>query len=337
MTLRTIGLIVALVTLIVALGLLAMPLAAGAQQPKKIPRIGILGFARADDQRAQYGRELYRQGLREFGWVEGQNITIEWRNAEERAERFPDLAAELVRLGVDVLVTSAGDAAIRALKHATSTIPIVMAVSGDPVVSGHVASLARPGGNITGLSIQAAEVGGKRLELLKTAVPQASRVAVLWNAASPDKKLEWEDTQAAARALGVTLHSVEVRGPDDFDGAFATILAEPPDALVVFSDALTLTHQLRIVDFATQHRLPMVSEGKEFAVAGGLMTYGASLPALIRRSAYYVDRILKGAKPADLPVEQPMKFELVINLKAAQALDLTIPPILLFQADEVIR
>jgi putative ABC transport system substrate-binding protein len=205
------------------------------------------------------------------------------------------------------------------------------------VATGLVASLARPGGNITGLKIQAAEVGGKRLELLKEAVPQASRVAVLWNAGYPGKASELENTQVAARALGVMLHSVEVRGPGDFDAAFAAIAGRRPDALITFSDALTLNHQRRIVDFATQHRLPMISEGKEFAVAGGLMTYGASLPDLFRRAAYYVDRILKGAKPGDLPVEQPVKFELVINLKTAKALGLTIPPALLFQADEVIR
>jgi putative ABC transport system substrate-binding protein len=202
---------------------------------------------------------------------------------------------------------------------------------------GHVASLARPGGNITGLSLQAAEVGGKRLELLKAAVPQASRVAVLWNAASPGKGLEWHDTQAAARALGVTLQSVEVYGPDDFDGALAAIAREQPDALVVFADALTLSHQRQIVDFATQNRRPLMSEIREFAEAGGLMTYGASFPALLRRAAYYVDRILKGAKPADLPVEQPTKFELVINRKTAQALGITLPSTLLVLADEVIQ
>jgi putative ABC transport system substrate-binding protein len=280
---------------------------------------------------------VFQQGLRDHGWVEGQNLAIEWRFADGRAERLPDLAAELVRLGVDVLVTSSGDPAIRALKQATSTIPIVMAVSVDPVGTGLVASLARPGGNITGLSIMAAEVGGKRLELLKQAVPQASRVAVLWNASHPGKELEWQDTQVAARALGVTLHAVEVRGPADFDGAFGAIASERPDALITFADPLTLTHQRQIVDFATQHQLPMISEIQEFAEAGGLMTYGASLPALFRRAAYYVDRILKGVKPADLPVEQPMKFELVINLQAAKALSLTIPPALVFQADEVIR
>ena len=321
---------------ILALGLLTTPLVTNAQQAGKVPRIGYLSLVRADAPRTQDVREVIRQGLRDLGWIEGQTIALEWRYAEERAERLPDLAAELVRLQVDVIVTTSGEPAARAAKDATTTIPIVM-LSADPLGTGLVASLARPGGNVTGVSIQAAEVGGKRLALLKDAVPHASRVAVLWNTAFPGKDLEWHDTQVAARALGVTVHAVEVRGPDDFDGAFAVIARERPDALVVFADALTLGHQRRIVDFATQHRLPLISEIKEFAQAGGLMTYGASLPALMRRTAYYVDRILKGTKPADLPVEQPSKFELVINLKTAKALGLTIPPTLLILADEVLQ
>jgi putative ABC transport system substrate-binding protein len=332
MNLSAVGLIVTLI-----FAPLAAPLACAAQQAGKVPRIGFLALPGIDSPRAQYLLGMFRQGLREHGWVEGQNIAIEWRSAEGKAERLPDLAAELVRLRADVLVTSSGDPAIRALKHATSTIPIVMAVSVNPVGTGLVASLARPGGNLTGLSIMAAEVGGKRLELLRQAVPNASRVSVLWNTAHPGKDLEWQDTQVAARALGVTLHSVEVRGPADFDSAFAAIARERPDLLIVFTEVLTLTHQRQIVDFATQHRLPMISESREFAEAGGLMTYGASLPALLRRAAYYVDRILKGTQPADLPVEQPTKFELVINLKTAKALGITLPPALIFQADEVIR
>jgi putative ABC transport system substrate-binding protein len=324
-----------LVTLI--LSLLAAPLAADAQGARQVPRIGWLGLDAGTAPRTQYFNEVFRQGLREHGWIEGQNVTIEYRSAEGRAERFADLAVELVRLPVDVLVTWAGEAAIRALQHATSTIPIVMAVSAAPVETGLVASLARPGGNVTGLSIQAVEVGGKRLELLQQAVPQASRVAVLWNAAHPGKALQWHDTQGAARMVGVTLHAVEVRGPDDFDAAFARLSQERPDALIVFSDGLTLAHQRQIVAFTTQHRLPMISESKEFAEAGGLMTYGASLPHLVRRAAYYVDRLLKGAKPADLPVEQPTEFELILNLKTAQALGITFPPALLLLADEVIQ
>jgi putative ABC transport system substrate-binding protein len=322
---RIIGLIVLL-----ALGLMA-PLAAHAQSPAKVPRIGVLLFSGPDSAAV----EAFRQGLREHGWVEGQNLAIAWRFADGQAERLPALAADLVRLPVDVLVTHGPT--IRPAQQATQTIPIVMAVVTDPVSSGLVASLARPGGNLTGVSIGAAELGGKRLELLMQAVPRASRVAVLWNAALADKVPEWQGTQTAARALGVSLHSVEVRGPDDFDGAFATLARERPDALITLADALTLVHHRRIVAFATQHRLAMISELKDFAEAGGLMTYGPNGRALWRRAAAYVDKILKGAKPAELPVEQPMKFELVINLKAAQALGLTIPPILLFQADEVIR
>jgi putative ABC transport system substrate-binding protein len=267
--------------------------------------------------------------------VEGQNLAIGWRYADGRAEGLPALAADLVQREVQVLVTHGPT--IRPAQQATHTIPIVMAVVTDPVASGLVASLARPGGNLTGLSIGAAELGGKRLELLMQVVPQASRVAVLWNAALADKVPEWQGVQTAARALGVTLHSVEVRTPDDFDGALATLAKERPDALITLDDALTLAHHRRIVAFATQHRLAMISEVKDFAEAGGLMTYGPSGRDLWRRAAAYVDKILKGAKPADLPIEQPMKFELVLNLKTAQALGLTIPPTLLFQADEVFR
>jgi putative ABC transport system substrate-binding protein len=323
-----------LVTL--TLGILVVPIAATAQRAEPVPRIGYLRPGSAASQRGQHLQDVFRQGLQELGWVEGQNIAIEERWAEGRPERFPALAAELVRLSVDVLV-GGGNQAIQALRHATSTIPIVMAVSSDPVGVGLVTSLARPGGNITGVSIQAAEVGGKRLELLKEAVPRASRVAVLWNASDASKASELHDTQVAAHAFGMTLYSAEVRGPNDFDRAFAVILRERPDALLTFSDPLTLNHQRRIVDFAARHRLPLMSEAKEFAEAGGLMTYGASLPALVRRAAYYVDRILKGTKPADLPVEQPIKFELVLNHKTAQALGITFPPTLLVLADKVIR
>jgi putative tryptophan/tyrosine transport system substrate-binding protein len=243
----------------------------------------------------------------------------------------------LVHLPVDIIVPVASDPAIRAAQHATSTIPIVMAVSSDPVGTGFVASLARPGGNITGVSGLVPEVAGKRLQLLKEVVPQAARVAVLWNATHSGKGLEWHETQVAAQVLGVTLQSVEVRGPDDFAPAFAALTTERPDALITLAEPLTIMHRRQIADFAITHRLPMISQLKEFAEAGGLMTYGTSLPGLFQRAAYYVDRILKGAKPAELPVEQPMKFELVINLKTAKALGITIPPTLLFQADEVIQ
>jgi putative tryptophan/tyrosine transport system substrate-binding protein len=305
-----------------------------AQIPENVPRIGFLLFHHPDAPHVQSFLETFRQGLREHGWVEGQNLAIAWRYAEGRAEHLPALAAELVQLPVEVLVTHGPT--IRPAHHATQTIPIVMAVVTDPVGSGLVASLAQPGGNLTGLSIGAMELAGKRLELLLQAVPQASRVAALWNAALADKALEWQGTQLAAMALGVTLSLVEVRGPDDFDGAFDTLARERPGALITLAEALTIGYQRRIVAFATQHRLPMISELREFAEAGGLMTYGPSLPDLLRRAGSYVDKLLKGANPADLPIGQPTKFELVINLKTAHALGLTTPPTLLFQADEVI-
>jgi len=267
--------------------------------------------------------------------VEGDNLAIAWRYGEGRPEHLPALAADLVQLPVHVLVTHGPT--IRPAQQATHTIPIVMAVVTDPVESGLVASLAHPGGNLTGVSIGGAELGSKRLELLLQAVPGAARVAVLWNAALPDKVPEWQGTQTAARALGVALHSVEVRGPDDFDHAFGTLAQVRPDALITLADALTLTHHRRIVAFALEHRLAMISELKAFAEAGGLMTYGPSGPALWQRAAAYVDKILKGATPAELPIEQPMKFEFVINLKTAQALGLTLPPLLLYQVDEVLR
>jgi putative ABC transport system substrate-binding protein len=318
------------------LSLLAAPHVADAQQRGKVPQLGWLAGRSRADATATPNVEAFLDGLREHGWIEGHTIAIAFRSPEGRVERYPDLVAELVRLPVDVLFTSGGDSAAQAAKHATSTLPIVM-LSTDPVGTGLVASLARPGGNVTGVSLQAAEVGGKRLELLKDAVPQASRVAVLWNSAFPGKASELQDIQMAAQALGVTLVAIAVREPADLDPAFAAISQERPEALITFADPLTLTHQRRIVDFATEHRLPMISEIKEFAVTGALMTYGASLPALFRRAAYYVDRILRGTQPADLPVEQPTKFEFVINLKAAKELGLSIPPTLLVQADAVIK
>jgi putative ABC transport system substrate-binding protein len=260
----------------------------------------------------------FTDGLRDLGWVENQNFVFVFRYSEGRPERYPRLAAELVALKPDIIATGLGEPAIRAIKEATATIPIVMAVSADPVGAGLVASLARPGGNVTGLSILAPAVGGKRLQLLKEAVAKASRVAVLWNSAYPGKELELKDTEAAARPLRIMIEPVGVRGPDEFDKAFTAILRAHPDALIVFSDPLTLDHWRRIMDFVTSNRLPMISEIKEFAEAGAVMTYGASLPDLFSRAAYYVDKILKGAKPADLPVEQPTKFELVINLKTAK-------------------
>jgi ABC-type uncharacterized transport system substrate-binding protein len=317
--------------------LLTPPLAADAQPDKKIPRIGWLGFGTPTAYAAVPLLDAFREGLREHGWFEGQNIHIEYRGAEGKTERYPLLAAELVRLGLDVLVTSSGEPAGFALKGATATIPIVMATSTDPVGTGLVASLARPGGNITGLTLAGTDVAAKRLELLKAAVPTASRIAVLWNAAFPGKSLEMRETQAAARLLGVSLRSVEIRAPKDLPGAFSAISNMKPHALITFADPLTNTERRQIVDFALRGRLPMISEIRPFADDGGLMTYGPSVTEMLRRAATYVDKILKGAKPGDLPIEQPTKFELVVNLKTAKSLNLTIPASLLARADGVIE
>ena len=278
----------------------------------------------------------FRQGLRDLGYVEGQTIAIEYRWAEGKFERVPPLAAELVHLKVDVIVT-AGEAAVRAARQATTTIPIVMASHPDPVGTGVISSLARPGGNLTGLSILAPDLAEKRLELIKEAVPKLSRVAVLWNPDNLGKVLEFKVTQAAARALGVTLQPVEVRKAKDFDMAFSAILRKRPDALVTFVETLTLVHQTQIVDFVTRNRLPMVAELRVFTELGGLMSYGANQPDLFRRAATFVDKILKGAKPSDLPVEQPTRFELVINMKTAKALGLAFPQSILIRADQVIQ
>jgi putative tryptophan/tyrosine transport system substrate-binding protein len=314
------------------LSLLTAPFAARAQSPGQVYRIGFLG---TDPPLAPLWEALL-DGLREHGYREGQNLVFERRFSEGQAERFPELAAELVRLQVDCILVPTTPAALAA-KHATQTIPIVIPTAIDPVGAGLVASLARPGGNLTGLSALTAELNGKRLELLKEVIPGLTRVAVLWNAANPANAAVWQETQAAARALGLLLHSQEVGGPQDLEGAFALTAQARPDALLVVGDALLAMHRPQIVEFATQQHLPSVLTGREWVVAGGLMSYGSSQRDRFRRAAYYVDRILKGSKPADLPVERPMKFELVINLKTAKALGLTIPPTLLFQADEVIK
>ena len=319
--------------LIVMLALLAAPLVAGAQ-PVKIPRIGILSPSPFSDRPHLY--EALRQGLRDLGYVEGQNIAFEFRSAEDRAERLPDLAAELVRLRVDVIV-AVGTPGPVAARQATKTIPIVMPAAGDPVATGLVASLARPGGNVTGLSILAPELGGKRLQLLKEAVPKVSRVAILWNAANPYPALVLRETEAAARTLGVQLQSLEVRGPDDFGRAFEAATKGRAGALITVEDPLTTSHRIPIADFAAKRRLPTMHGVREFVDAGGLMSYGTNLADLYRRAATYVDKILKGAKPADLPVEQPTKFELVLNMKTAKALALTFPPSILIRADQVIQ
>jgi len=313
------------------LSIVAAPFPADAQSPAA-PRIGVLTlFAPPDPQ-----VEALKQGLRELGWIEGQNVGLEHRYTEGKLERLPDLVAELLRLKVDVIVTG-GEAGIRAARDATRTIPIVMANSGDPVGTGLIASLARPGGNITGLSLLLSELGGKRLALLRETVPKVSHVAVLWNPTNAAKPLEWKSIQVAAGALGVRVTSFEVREPTDFALAFAAVAKARSNALTPLSEPLTRAHRRQIGEFAVKNRLPMIAENREFAEAGGLMTYGPSLPDLYRRAATYVDKILKGAKPADLPVEQASKFELVINLKTAKALGLKIPQTILVRADEVIR
>ena len=333
-------LVVGLIT-VTALRLLVVPLAADAQPPAKVYRIGVLaGIPRAalpKERPAASQWNAFIEGLRTHGWIENGNFVFEFRYTEGKTERAPQLAQELVALSPDILVVTLGEPGIRALKEATTTIPIVMLVSNDPVGTGLVASLARPGGNITGMSILGPGTAGKRLELLRETVPRVTRVAVLWNAAYPGKELEWKETQVAAKTLGVTLQSVEVKGPADFDAAFRTIARVRPDALITFSEPLTLRYQRSIVDFAAKNRLPTIFETREFADAGGLMTYGASLSDLYRRSATHVNRILRGSRPADVPVEQPTKFELVINLKTSRALALTIPRSVLLRADQVIE
>jgi putative ABC transport system substrate-binding protein len=276
------------------------------------------------------------QGLRELGYVEGKNFVLEYRWSAGSVERLRAHAAELVRLGVDVIVTG-GPLATRAAKDLTPTIPIVMALDFDPVADGFVASLGRPGGNITGVSALTRDLSAKRLELLKALVPGLARVAVVWNPVEVSAGRQLQDTEDAARVLGLQVHTVEVRGRDDFEGAFAAARQGRAEGLAILADPVTFDDRARLVDLVAQSRLPTIYWDRVFAEAGGLMSYAASSRDMNRRAAYYVDRLLKGGKPADLPVEQPTKFELVINLKTAHALGITIPPTLLFQADELIR
>ncbi len=299
-----------------------------AQQRARVPRLGYLALS------AGIFAGEFHQGLRELGYVEGQNILIEWRFAEGREERLPELAAELVRLQVDVIVTQGVEEAAR---QATSTIPIVMATSADPVATGAVASLAHPGGNVTGLTAAGPELGPKRLELLKEALPGVSRVAVLWDSSDRGKAVEMRGIEAAARTLGVQVQSLEVRGPDDFEAAFEAATDGRAEALMPLRSPLIAFQRSRIVDLAAMNRLPAMYSGREFVDAGGLMSYGPNQTDSFRRAATYVDKILKGAKPADLPVERPTKFELVINLKTTQALGLAIPQSVLIQATDVIQ
>jgi len=323
-----------IVVSILAISILTSIQLAHAQKPAKVPRIGMLFTGTASPPSAR--TEAFRKGLRDLGYIEGKNIILEWRFAEGKLDRLPDLAAELVRLPVDIIVT-ATNPAITAAKNATKTIPIIMALSGNPVAVGHVASLARPGGNITGFSTLAPEISGKRLELLKEILRKVSRVGVLWNPRNRDMVLRMEEAKVAAKALNVKLQSVEARATGDFDGAFSTLTSERPEALLTFADPLTRGHQQRIVDFTLNSRLPAMYEFKDWVDVGGLVSYGPDDQDNFRRAAIYVDKILKGTKPGDLPVEQPMRFELMINLKTAKAIGLTIPPNVLARADKVIK
>jgi putative ABC transport system substrate-binding protein len=312
------------------------PSRADAQQPKKVPRIGYL--AGSDPARDSTRSEAIRLALRELGYVEGQNIAIEYRYAEGKRDRFPELAAELVHLKVDIIVGPSGSAPIRAAKNVTKTIPIVMmSLATDPVEAGFVESLARPGGNVTGLTTLSRELGGKRLELLKEAVPKIVRVAVLYDATAPSTAQVKEDLLVAARALGLAVRFWEVRDAGGFERVLAALSKQRPEGLYVPPGPLMAANEKRIAGFGLKNRLPSVYSNNEAVDAGGLMYYGADLAASYRRAAYYVDKILKGAKPAARPVEQPTKFELVINLKTAKQIGLTIPQSMLYRADKVIK
>jgi putative ABC transport system substrate-binding protein len=312
------------------LSLLMAPLAADVQPAGKVWRIGFISvaYARIED--------VFFQQLRELGYVEGQNLVVERRYSEGWAERFPEFAAALVQLNVDMIIVTTTPAVL-AVENATKTIPIVQPNSIDPVGAGLVASLARPGGNFTGTTQQAPDTSAKRLQLLVESIPHVSTVAVVWNASNPANARSWREVQDAARVLGITLQAREVRGPSDFERVFAEMARERPDALLLISDRLTLQHGEQTVDFATQKRIPSMFDRPYLVTAGGLMSYGADEEEQWRRAAVLADKILKGAKPADLPMEQPRKFKFVINLKTAAVLGLTLPPHLLVFADEVIR
>jgi ABC-type uncharacterized transport system substrate-binding protein len=318
--------------LALALSWVLVPSTADAQQAGKVPRIGFLSPGMA----ASASNEAFRQGLRDHGYVEGRNVLVEYRWGEGDAARLPALAAELARLQVDALV-AANNLAVLAAKQANSNLPIVCAACSDPVGTGLVASLAHPGGNVTGLSLITPELSGKRLQLLQETLPNIRRVALLWDAGHVGMADRVRESEAAALRLGVTLHVEWVKDPAHLDRAFATLAQARPDAFLTTVEPFTEGHRQRIVDFAAQQRLPAIYEDREFVDAGGLMAYGPSLSANYRRAATYVDKILKGAKPADLPVEQPTKFEFVINLRTAKVLGLTVPQSVLIRADEVIR
>jgi putative ABC transport system substrate-binding protein len=316
-------------------GLLAAPIAVGAQETGKVYRIGLLDHSAPDPTRLGWWQS-FKSGLRDLGYVEGQNVVFEPRWAREDASRLPTLTAELLRVNVHVIVT-AGTATTAAAGQVTRTTPIVQASGSDLADLGVVASLARPGGNVTGVTSQASELSGKRIELLKELIPHVSRVAIMWDRENPGSASGLRDTRGPATSIGVTLRDVGVRAPRDFEAAFSAIAKERVAAVIVLPSAAFFPERRRIADLAAARRLPTVVGAREYAEAGGLMSYGTDFPDLFRRAARYVDKILKGAKPADLPIEQPTKFELVINLKTAKALGLTIPPSLLLRADQVIE
>ena len=318
--------------LVLALGVLAAPLATDAQRPAKVPRIGYLVLSPLSDPPSAE-RQAFLDGLRELGYTEGRNVVIEYRSANWNRELLPDLAEELVGLKIDVIVAVPG--AVDAARDATKTIPIVIPAI-DLVESGFVASAARPGGNITGPGWSPAELTGKQLQLIKEALPKVSRVAALWNPANQGAPRQWRETEGAARLLGITLQSVEVRDPKDFPAAFSAMSRRRPDALITFPSPLTTAYRPIIVEFATKNRLPTMFGLRADVEAGGLLAYSPSITDAFRSAAGYVDRILKGGRPGDLPIEEPTKFELIVNLKTAKALGITLPPSILLRADTVI-
>jgi putative tryptophan/tyrosine transport system substrate-binding protein len=322
-------------TNVLLLALVLVPFLADAQQPAKVPRVGFLLFPPHSS--IAEPLDAFRQGMREFGYVEGQNIVIEYRYADGKFDRLSELAGELVRLKVDVIVAGGGLQAIQSAKNATSTIPIVMTGTADPVASGLIVSLARPGGNVTGSTFGGYQLVGKRLELLKETVPKVSRVAVFVPTPSPSMSLSLNEIQTSARALGLQIQSLEVRTTKDFEGAFQAAAKGRAHALTVDPSPIFTSNRKQILQFAAKNRLPAIYPWRQYVEDGGLMSYAAKLSDLYRRAATYVDKILKGAQPADLPVEQPTKFEFVINLKAAMQIGLTIPQWVLMRADTVIK
>lgn len=323
----------------VMVGLIAaltcVPLGMGAQQARTVPHVGFLSPSSLSDPRTRALVEAFRQGLRDLGWVEGQSITVEYRWAEENTDRLPDLARDLATLKVGVIVASTSPA-VQAAKQATRTTPIVMTNAGDAVATGFVANIARPEANITGLSMMGGELLGKQLQILKEVVPNLSRVAVLWNPSNASNAPQLRHAQDAARTLGLRLRPLEVRGPGEIEGAFAVMTKERAEAVLVLLDSMLVANRTRIVEFTAKRRVPRIYGLTDFAKAGGLIAYGPNVPDMHRQAATYVDKLLKGRKPTDLPVEQLTKFELIVNLSAAKALGLTIPPLILTRADQVI-